>query len=739
MLGSWYVHGYEGSTRAERRKFYSQRDDPCESDHETDQQLTCFRRKKRLRKVRRQHSHVRQDNEDDAQSDGEDTYDLVETSCSSSNHSDGDIWGFGDEQPPRDSVMAHDHNDSAAGGYGAVVADQGSPPMDCRIAHCIPKLAGVPALMGASSALLFDGSFPTAVMLHGGLPLSRKSAASTPSNMTYFLTRSEDQKGWIASSACDPRRVVVVNVRKDIKRAKPDVDVLSISPPQSLKRWATAAQLPHRFGHCTATLPRASVPVHDATMLAEWNALPWEGGLFDAVDVSMTVTLGGSGDGHVPLVGHSRTMRNRQLEGCILAEPALQLFVRLRRQLDGSCALWSSAVRLLPEVPEGHMVPRVFFSLCQWTHPSSASAHPRATFLICGGTEDGESPLDDNINGGVSLLSIDATERTFSLEPFATLGAPPAPRFGHTMTLVESDHHDAPQVYGSSATYVLHGGIGFLGTVFSDVYLLDGSSRVWREIIVPVGDAVIARPRAFHVAWCCSGTRDSGSNSPRIVFSGGESSDRWSQCLDAITAFYPCQHRWSPVACPSLDLDPLDDVPENRSLIGQSRRGPTSSVLPTSDRYGSRLSTPASASDFLAQELGGSEAARNDVVLRDILHLAQERQASSSFTTTISSGPQPTQLGYPSTCLGAGIGGVCHGSIASVVATPHDGSAWIFGGTQNLHRTHLSAVQLRESDGSLKEAVALWLLRHEGNSTAADHHARRLSADAQLKHWWSMM
>ena len=34
MLGNWYVFGYEGFPEEDRRRFYSQRDDPCDSDEE---------------------------------------------------------------------------------------------------------------------------------------------------------------------------------------------------------------------------------------------------------------------------------------------------------------------------------------------------------------------------------------------------------------------------------------------------------------------------------------------------------------------------------------------------------------------------------------------------------------------------------------------------------------------------------------------------------------------------------
>ncbi|CUG36788.1 Hypothetical protein, putative [Bodo saltans] len=779
MLGSWYVHGYEGATRAERRKFYSQRDDPCESDHETDQQLSCFRRRKRLRKVRRRgNSALGNDARVDDEDDDKDAYDLVETSCSSSNKSDGDMWGFEDQLPHDDISDAEHHecdNDEEGGSSSLWKSHHRGPKVDHRFVHCIPKLTGVPALVGASSAVLFEENrcAPTAVLLHGGLPLptikpdSRRTSSSIPSNRSYFLIRSADQKGWIATPVVAPTQVVLLHhPQHSLSGHHTNSNhntqmVVDMIPPQSLKRWTRRTMdAPHRFGHCTATLPTSSIPVHNATMLEQWNALLpscSEGevgpdmtkgeGPFDSLDVSMTVTLGGCGEGVVPTVANSRAARHQQLEGCMLTEPILQLHMRLRREVDGCCVLWSSSVRLMPEVSEGHMTPRAFFSINPYGphHRYSNGSSPpsldggvvvarvpsSAAFLVFGGTEDGTTPLDDGGSGGVLLLSIDTTERTFSLEPFSTLGAPPHPRFGHTMTMVDG-HSSSDDTHHA---YVLHGGVGYMGIVFSDVHLLDGASRVWREIIVPVGDAVIARPRAFHAAWCCGGRKPNGGGPrsiARILFSGGESGEGAAPNLDIATvAFYPWQQRWATVSCPLLDVDPIEIAdPHAHELQGAA-------VLPSTPGF-----------EFHHQQLGESRAARGDMVLRDILQLAKERQSTTTTTRTALGGgitgltksADVMNATVANHRFGTTIGGVCHGSMASAVVTAQDGgSAWMFGGTQNLHRTHMSATQMRRSDGTLKEAAAVWLLLHEARSTASEHHARRLSANAQLKAWCSMV
>lgn len=639
--------------------------------------------------------------------EGDDVYDVVETSCSSSSRSDGDTWGFGahddDEQP---------HANAADGSTLRHAADSRTPllnghigravPQTHRIVRCVPRVHGsVPPLLGCSSVELFPQSInrPTVVMLHGGVERVRGHTALNavpPRNDSVILTKTSE--GWTAAGL-PTGQLVLLDTQGCIHRHP--APATTAPAPLSLKRWLPSARPPHRFGHCSVRLHDGAVPIHTDTMRQQWMEhiqRADSGASFESIDVAMTFTLGGTGNGHLPATS---LLRNR-IDGCVLAEPMLQLCVRLHSGTTGESLLWSSWARLLPDDEDGQALPRAFFAMCPWWDgregAATNSVSCTATFLLLGGTEDGVVPLYEG--AFPSTLTVDPMERTYRTERLATLGNSPPARFGHTMTWV-----------AASKQYVLHGGVGQQSIILSDVFVLDASTRVWREVVVPVGDAAIARPRAFHVSWC-----ESSQNARRlneedtVVFFGGE-----GPCADGpvgpASAFDLSRNLWSLVVCPLLDSDPLVQPP------------------------------PRAVSNMRASMCAHEESprARSDVALRDVLQLTHARSFDAHSA-------RPHNLGVD-------VGAVCHGSAATVtqVASGTNGrSAWVFGGTCNLHGVSTTAVCLEPCEGTLKEAAAMWILQSEGaehhsvrlddesrrcGASSSEYHARRLSATAQMKIW----
>jgi hypothetical protein len=202
------------------------------------------------------------------------------------------------------------------------------------------------------------------------------------------------------------------------------------------------------------------------------------------------------------------------------------------------------------------------------------------------------------------------------------------------------------------------------------------------------------------------------------------------------SAFHVKDGHWSTVVCPLLDSDVM--------YPGATPSSSISSPTTTSQRR--RVCSSRREVGSCVAPLDVYEGAKTitDDALRDALQLTNAKLMSSRSSRHHT---PPTW----EACISANIAAVCHGSAATAIAVDDSTGddvrlcPWIFGGSRNLHGGNLSALCIPRRQRTLKEAVAMWILQHEHPSAtsvthssfapSAEHHARRLSAESQMKFW----
>lgn len=457
--------------------------------------------------------------------------------------------------------------------------------------------------------------------------------------------------------------------------------------------------------------------------------------------------VGGSGAGAMDGYADARAMSHTR--STTFSRPAL-CFTLLRKpgRLGGGAAHWtrsfdlSGSSRLFVE-------PRVFATLTPWPWTpgggDSAGGHT-LSFLYLGGTETGLAPAP---LFPLTVIQLDYRAWQWSARVLQAFGAEPCPRFGHSTTYCDG-------------SFLVFGGVGRDTGFLSDLHILHGRTRVWREVFVPMG--VGLPPRAFHCSQLLMGA-SSGEG-------GGKNGLRGDN-LSSVAAFFRGEKEREGAAAakaagssaegvspPTEEADCLTERPTGAHLLlcgGEGQGGAEPSVwlcaldtatwqpchFPLLSRPQSYHVGEAPFSSFAENDDddGGEEEsrpprARGEVrrslsasklqeTIRALMERQQQRRQgeerhrcgwessnASSPSTALETQPQAaaTAAALPHAMPTEAFVSTVHGSLAQCVALPTSlgGGVLLLGGTRS--PPVLLATQLQPSRGTLKELAAFWLL-----------------------------
>lgn len=693
-LGSWFEFGYEGFPEEDKQQFYSQRDDPCDSDEERSHNPSrygadsrCFSKPRRIRRrfIHRGRRLVDGD-------DGKEEFDVVHESCddtSTSDEDDNDEWW-----------AEHDAVEEAPGGRkrcrekpigsGECSTSVAIPNVDDRVVQLTLSEGGEQFGFGCSAVVMRPSSAShvtaadnnqspiearsapagegdlTMIAVHGGIPLRQQPRNPTRNTKLFKVVSTTDSVDMshlpIAEHRCD---AVLCNARALIKKF-----------PPSFRRWTRGCTCPERFGHCTVAikpdcLPFSAASLLDELLTADADVANYSVPVTVTLSVAMSLTIGGCTAGDIPATLHDM----RPTPGFELSDPHVALFIHwtendaypTSRQASrsGTFLCWKPvAISSAENVP----TPRAFASLCRLPPKFGDGSE----FLYYGGTDDCCTP--SMACTVLQRLVLDAQELTCVCEDIETLGVAPEPRFGHTMTLVREE-------------YLVHGGLGFGKRHLNDTFVLDAHTFVWREVFVP--SPMVVPPRAFHVA-----LPDSGS----VIFLGGEGAS--GAPVRSTWEVYPKTCVAKQVAFPLLFSD-------LGRFVGNVRSGRRREDVPQQ-----------------GQRRRGERG-----LLQDVLHVTNESHLRNTATTFDS---------YRDSAAFA-FGGLCVGACGAAVELPNAGGNLVFGGNQSFAPLITFIPKPRRT---LKEVTGLWLLTTGALESAADERlvatdnealSRRVQGERWLK------
>lgn len=499
-MRGWYEFGYDGfPTGEKRRRFYRQRDDPCDSEEE-------------------------HDFDDDTNDRPVFYYPLRESeegtssSYSSLDESYGDSDGkvsSSEEGAPRAALgLSHRRR---SGTRRQVLSQDVS--MDCLLHTTLYE--DMPSWYG-SSAVCFAAHY---------LPL-RSSAANEPIKRSPFWTLFHGGAPCVSPLAVSNHFSLVQWTAPEVERKRGSAEVEGgltccvIPDDPSLASCICMDQMhsalhmegslpgsaPPRFGHCAAVVGGLDTSLL-LDLLSNSSALPRQRESNDgethfqetpliSCDISdffLSVVLGGAlrltdlsnscssqaGSDHRPfncsrlLIPHEHA----------LSHPALCLTFVSRfptlRQHTMYIPLNTPSMSVL--------APRAFATLTPWRMRIDGEA-ALCSYAYMGGTNSGRDPLSFF---ELELFQLHLKTWTWSCATITTYGAKPPPRYGHTTTAVEetTGHH-----------LLVFGGVGVSRTYLNDLYVLDATTKVWREVFLPLG---LGMPcRAFHAATVINGMLD---------------------------------------------------------------------------------------------------------------------------------------------------------------------------------------------------------------------------------------
>ena len=553
MLGNWYVFGYEGFPEEDRRRFYSQRDDPCDSDEERGNNLwvSCD-----SRCVADRAPNEPVDSEDDDE-EGEDDVEQQRIEFGTSNGvkrkraRDNDL----------DQIQGR-----AASKRGRRRRPRRGPPVSERVVNMGLLSETIVPLFGHSIArLTFDfSSSPIEGHHHGD-----------------GHARNEMREYVVLVGGADlvlrrPTSTIALFEKHSVHNLAEGADRLSVGWRRQVIeehdhiQKATRTFTP-RYAHCVGTIPGSR---SDRVTL------------IDGSEACHVLVIGGvgstSGTASAPLVGAS-TEFVLPIGSLFLTEPVLLTFHMNRKKRrahddDERCVLDQSEAGTILRLPSCRNLdcinapsPRAYASLCPWTKFISVGGEivtHTNRFAYFGGTNDGRRPLTVQEGGGLQLLVVDVMERVLECTTIPTCGLAPTTRFGHSATCA----NDSMYVYG---------GIDTSGQTQNSLHVLDYTTCVWREAYIPSAASVPSR--AFHTALWSPWSRS-------IVFAGGESHrgvvvpTTWEYCT--------ISDRWQQVSFPLLARSSRDgeaeyDATHTRSASRESssgRVGPTTRAGWTSGR-----------------------------------------------------------------------------------------------------------------------------------------------------------
>jgi hypothetical protein len=578
-MKSWYEFGYNGfPTGEQRRRFYRQRDDPCDSEEERDYDDETNDRPIFYYPLR--------ESEEGSRSSYGSAF-----SSSASSHT------FCEEE----EVCTGTVGGNGSHGIRAATADaprrlrrrsrraaQKQTSTRCLLHSTLYE--DMPAWYGATAVTLVtvaDDSVPTAGMLtiqHGGAPCASPFSISNHVSLWQWTTSSSTRLDTFArDEAAGTLRCV---------RVRDDASLLSrlrwdrLHPTLRRTHSSAAARPPARIGHCAASLAtmdssllkffltdqRASITdrTNTATLSVDqhstsstvdvipellvdedvevWGSLVLGGAtqLLDTTSnhsVSCNRHNGGSSfslsarDSEEGLCDVAAPVNAPNLDGAtvphssVLSHPALCVTLLLRKggpEAVGPALRHHTLFFPLDAAFMSVVAPRTFATLTPWVDPSTEATATR-TFAYIGGTENGRDPLAFL---ELEMFRVHLETWSWSCSPVTTYGAKPTPRFGHSANMVSEDH-----------CLLMFGGLGVGHVYLNDLHVLDVRTRVWREVFLPLGLEVPRR--AFHMSAVLTDTAATQTVGRRNPPSASSSLPHLSPCTaQEGTALRPNDDSW---------------------------------------------------------------------------------------------------------------------------------------------------------------------------------------------------
>lgn len=543
-MQGWYEFGFSGFPSGEqRRRFYRQRDDPCDSEEDGD-----YDDENTDRPVI--HYPLRM-SEEGSRSPSDSAW-----SSDASSASDAPALTSADSASFCASQVGRRHRRSGRRARRAVGEEDAT--LRCVLRSTLNE--DMPAWYGATAVTLATacGTLPAADFLslqHGGAPCASPFSISAQASLWHWTAVGAAAAALPSSSAARDEATGSLRCR----RVPDDPSLLSrlcwerLHPALRLAR-GSATPPPPRIGHCAAALTNIDSTLlrffltdqhsgdhatsttmsgssvtrsSSSTGIRTTASAPTTGLLLDSdVHICASLVLGGASQlvnasGSDPFSlspglrdgrgGHhhrdhpattSATRGQPNLDNVslpragLLSHPALclTLWTKAGTAESGDGKSAAAALRhhsfFLPlDTPSMSIIAaRAFASLTPWVDPS-ASAAAACAFAYLGGTDNGRDPLSFL---ELEIFSLHLDTWTWSCTPATTYGAKPAPRFGHSASMVDndSDHHDEGYL-------LLFGGIGSGRAYLCDLHVLDVRTRVWREVFMPSGLGISRR--AFHM------------------------------------------------------------------------------------------------------------------------------------------------------------------------------------------------------------------------------------------------
>ncbi|KAK7197988.1 Kelch motif/Galactose oxidase, central domain containing protein [Novymonas esmeraldas] len=758
-MRSWYEFGYDGFPSGEqRRRFYRQRDDPCDSEEERDHDDETNDRPVFYYPLRASEEGSRSSNP------------ATSSSPSATDESgEEESSACGGAQCVRVGAAL-----SSRRSRGAHSASHGEPPLRCLVHSTLYE--DTPAWYGSSTVTLASISSAGEVftLQYGGV------ACASPAAVSNQLSVWRWSSPLAATTASTPLNEAVGGVR--CERVVDDASLLSrlrwgaVHPALRLGHTA-GLRAPPRIGHCAVPLASLDPSVllyflsdrGRVTPAAAAASQPGAGvrrrekpavddrpALLAGDDVRLDVSfvLGGashlvdlsnSGAGSWP-VGDGSPFRGSSMDRIAIPPPHVLSHPALCLTLIARAAPQPRQHTLhfpLDGLAMSSLLPRAFATLTPWPD-ADVEASACRSFAYIGGTENGRDPISYL---EVELFHVHLDTWMWRSNPIATYGAKPSPRFGHAVAMAEED-----------ACLLMFGGIGAGHAYLSDLHVLDLRTRVWREVFVPFG---VAMPRrAFFTAAVLT--------FPEIVRGGGVDADDSKTFSDAGLCRFAAQaavavtRQASAAAQPppsgastplsraqgsvhGHDQDEADSDAWPASVTGTRSRGvlmllggecegrPVASVLACTLRSGRwrRVSFPLRSQPHFTHVArsalptepgvhhGGRLLSRTD--FRTAVHAMTERALRTGASLTPHSVARSHRVDDPYIA-------VCHGSLAQAVQLrAGDGGGerlLLVGGTQGPSVSVVSEVTIMGT--SLSDSASLWVLSAHQHAPLTSTLHRRL-------------
>ncbi|KPA85210.1 hypothetical protein ABB37_01571 [Leptomonas pyrrhocoris] len=774
-MQSWYMFGYSGfPTGEQRRRFYRQRDDPCESEEECD-----YDDETNDRPIFYYPLH---ESEEGSRSSYDSTFSSASSYASDEEaHIDAKRGGPNDQHKSSLRIRRHTKRLRRT--------SQAGSSMQC-VSHST-LYEDMPAWYGATAVTLsasLSVSFPsteTFVLQHGGAPCASPFSISNQTSLWHWSATSSKFDGISKDEARGSLRCA---------RVRDDASLLShlrwdrLHPTLRLAHSSAArAPLP-RMGHCAVCLSSldssllqyfltehsrtdsssSTSACTDQNHLLSTSAKVALGLLVnDDVELYGSIILGGAsqlvstnscscssperrrsggvllGEEYAPASDTVASPTEPNLDGAVIPHTSVfshpALCVTLLSTKDKGVTEASPALRQhtvffpLDTSSISIVAPRAFATLTPWAD-RSAEATAVHSFAYIGGTENGRDPLAFL---ELEVFRLHLETWSWSCNPVTTYGAKPAPRFGHSASMADEDRY-----------FLMFGGVGAGHVYLNDLHVLDVHTRVWREVFFPCGLNVPRR--AFHVCSVLTDTPTTPAMEKKDC-APASSSEQHSSAF-ALQAAIALQHRGdlygairpsgavngtskNDVDCSAEVLagdDSIDDDDGNvwsasvttaqsrctLLLLGGEGEGgrpvATSWACTLRNSKWQRLSFPLRTLPHFFHVACSSAAGCADTQhVRRQLSRTEYRTAVESLVERAARASVPTsESATPSSSLGDLHIAACHGSLAQLLNCPRGA-----GGAERLLLVGGSrgppvsvATQVEVMGASLNDRASLWLL-----------------------------